>query len=128
MANSTIRKTESAPLGACSDADERLRSWMRERERLGALGETEAALEGALAHGYAQGLEVARSEALDDKRTLLLTMLETKFGDIDDATLDAIEATAPCHLDRWFLGLLGASSLAEVLESIKTAPSAKRTA
>ena len=128
MDDSTIRKAESALLGDSPDADERLGSWMRERERMGALGETEAALESALAHGHAQGLEEARAAALDDKRTLLLSMLEAKFGEVDDATMQAIEGTLPGHLNRWFLRLLEASSLAEMLDCMERLPSEQQTA
>jgi hypothetical protein len=128
MDDSMIRKAEFALLEDSPDADERLRSWMRERERMGALGETEAALESALAHGHAQGLEEARAAALDDKRTLLLTMLEAKFGEVDAATMEAIEATLPGHLNRWFLRLLEASSLAEMLDCFERPPGAKQTA
>ena len=78
--------------------------------------------------GHAQGIEEARAEALDNKRTLLLAMLEAKFGEVDDATVEAIEATLPGHLDRWFLGLLEASSLAELLKCVETPPVAKQTA
>ena len=128
MDDSTIRKAEAALVGVSPDADERLRSWMRERERMGALSETEAALESAMAHGHAQGIEEARAEALDNKRTLLLAMLEAKFGEVDDATMEAIEATLPGHLDRWFLRLLEASSLAELLKRVETPPVTKQTA
>lgn len=63
---------------------------LRPRDSMGALRPSQARIDEALAQGYAQGLEEAQTDALDDARTILVAILETRFSTVDDATLDRI--------------------------------------
>jgi hypothetical protein len=99
------------------DSDGQLETWLREFDRSGALPQARAAMDNAYAQGHASGLEEAREEHLDATRTLLLNLLESKFGEVDYRELDRIEEAGLPRLQRWILALLTANSVAEVLEN-----------
>lgn len=114
MSDSMIRSTQELFEEIAEGPDGRLRAWLRERDRLGALPETHAALDDAYARGYSQGVEDAQTEQLDAARTLLLQMLEAKFGEVDDAAMDKIGQATQGMLSRWTLAVLSAPSVADV--------------
>ncbi len=116
MSDSMIRNTGEILEEISEDPDGRLRSWLRERERLGALPEWHAALDDAFARGYARGTEDGNVERLDAARTILSRMLETKFGEIHDAAMDRIAEASQATLEKWMVALLSASSIDEALK------------
>jgi formate dehydrogenase maturation protein FdhE len=81
---------------------------------MGALRPDQAAIDAALARGYARGLEEARMDALDRWRTMLMTMLEAKFGELSTESLDQIEEASEHTIERWIVAVLAAQSLQEV--------------
>ena len=70
MIDPIARRTHDVFEQSTEGADERLGAWLRERDRLGALSETHAALDTAFSRGYAQGHEEALAERLDAARTV----------------------------------------------------------
>ena len=97
------------------DRDGQLQTWLREFDRSGALPAAHAAMDNAYARGHAAGLEEARGDHLDATRTLLLQLLEMKFGALDDSTMDRIESAQLPRLQRWILATLDTTSVADVL-------------
>lgn len=97
------------------DRDGQLRTWLREFDRSGALPAAHAAMDNAYARGHAVGLEEARADQLDATRTLLLQLLEKKFGALNDQALDRIEEAQLPRLQRWILIILDADSVDAVL-------------
>ncbi len=95
--------------------EEQLREWLRKCNRQGILDEGEAALDVAFAQGYRKGIEEARGDHEDATRTLLLRVLETKFGELDEATLDRIAEAELSVLEQWIVDVIGAHSMAEAL-------------
>lgn len=87
---------------------------MRARDSMGALRPDQVAIDAALARGYARGLEEARTDALDRWRTMLMTLLEAKFGELSAESLDHIEEAKEHTIERWMLALLAAETLEEV--------------
>ena len=115
MIDPIARRTHDVFEQSTEGADERLGAWLRERDRLGALSETHAALDTAFSRGYAQGHEEALAERLDAARTVLLRMLETKFGEVCETALDRIETASLSTVERWMVALLSTSSVDETL-------------
>lgn len=68
---------------------------------MGALNPYQAELDEAHARGYAAGLDEGRNEALDDFQTLLSRILEERFGELDDASLDRIGDADRETLKKW---------------------------
>jgi hypothetical protein len=98
------------------DHEGQLQTWLREFDRSGALPEAHAAVDNAYALGHAAGLEIGRAEHIDGVRTLLLNLIELKFGEVDDgAILDRIDEAQLPRLQRWILAVLGAESVHEVI-------------
>lgn len=110
-----MRGTEQSAEEVVEGPDGRLRSWLRERDRMGALSDVHAALDDALARGYAQGLEQAREENLDRLRTILVQLLEARFGEVVADLQDVIEGASAGQLEKWIVGVLAATSAAEVV-------------
>jgi hypothetical protein len=101
-----------------SDHEGQLQTWLREFDRSGALPEAHAAVDNAYALGHAAGLETGRAEHLDGIRTLLLNLLEMKFGELDDgALLDRIDEAQLPRLQRWILAAVSAESVADVISN-----------
>jgi len=96
--------------------DGQLQSWLREIDRTGALPEQHAAIDNAYAHGHVAGLEEGRAEQLDATKTLLLALLETRFGSLDDRVLDRIDDAQLPRLQRWILAIVDAQSIDEIME------------
>lgn len=96
------------------DADGQLQTWLREFDRSGALPEARAAMDNAYASGHAAGLEEGREEHLDAAKTLLLNLLEEKFGPLPDEALDRIEEALLPRVQRWILAILAAESVDDV--------------
>jgi hypothetical protein len=84
---------------------------------MGALQPAQADVDAALARGYAKGLEEARADALDRWRTMLMSVLEAKFGDLTCDALDRIEEASEQRIERWLIGALGAETLEQVFGS-----------
>jgi len=97
------------------DRDGQLQTWLREFDSSGALPTAHAALDNAYARGYAAGLEEGRSDHLDATKTLLVQLLETKFGPLDDQTMDRIDDAQLPRLQRWILAILQAAIVDDVL-------------
>jgi len=95
--------------------DGQLQSWLREIDRTGALPEQHAAIDNAYATGHVAGLEEGRAEHLDATKTLLLGLLEARFGSLDDDVLNRIDDAQLPRLQRWMLAVLDAQSPDEVL-------------
>jgi hypothetical protein len=87
---------------------------IRARDSMGALRPDQAAVDAALASGYARGLEEARMDALDRWRTMLMTLLEAKFGELSTESLDRIEEATEHTIERWIVAVLAADSLEAV--------------
>lgn len=115
MPDSMIRSTDELLEEIAEGPDGRLRAWLRERDRLGALPETHAALDDAYARGYAQGVEDAQEEQLDSLRTVLFKILEARFSEIDDTAMDRIGEAQQATLTRWMSAAVSASSVEEAL-------------
>ena len=81
---------------------------------MGALRPAQAEIDAAHARGYAHGLEEARADALDQSRTLLMTLLEKRFGELGDAHLDRIGDADGGTLEKWTVAVIASSSLDEV--------------
>lgn len=121
MSNSEIRgRRELEEL--ILQPDGRLRTWLRERERMGVLSEAHAAIDDALARGYALGLEEARAEALDTLRTLLCALLEDRFGELDEGSMEQIEGASQSLLGRWIKALPNSSTLAQLFAGVSRTP------
>ena len=97
------------------DRDGQLRTWLREFDRSGALPAAHAAMDNAYARGHVAGLEEARADHLDATRTLLLQLLEAKFGALDDQVMDRLDEAQLPRVQRWILAILEATSVDEVL-------------
>jgi flagellar biosynthesis/type III secretory pathway protein FliH len=82
---------------------------------MGVLTEERAALDDALARGYAQGLEEARAETMDCLQTVLVSLLEQRFGDLEESAIDQIAEASAEQLQRWILGVLEATSPRDLL-------------
>jgi hypothetical protein len=81
---------------------------------MGALRPPKAEVDAALAHGYAEGLEEARADALDSFRTVLSQMLELRFGPLPDSALDCIGEADQITLEKWVVQTAAVSSLDEL--------------
>jgi|SRR5690349_5719900 hypothetical protein len=96
--------------------DGQLESWLREIDRQGALPEQHAAIDNAYARGHVAGLEEGRAEHLDATKTLLLALLEARFGALSDEVLDRIDDAQLPRLQRWILAIVDAQSLTDILQ------------
>src|SRR6187551_1828650 len=106
MATPPLPRRASAYQRLFEDRDGQLQTWLREFDRSGALPEAHAAMDNAYARGHAAGIEEGRAEHLDAVRTLLLQLLEAKFGGLDERGLDRIEQASLPRLQRWILSIL----------------------
>ncbi len=98
------------------DRDGQLETWLKEFDRSGALPEAHAAMDNAYARGHVAGLEEAREEHLDATKTLLLHLMEAKFGELSDHALERIDEAALPRVQRWILAMLEAESIRDLLE------------
>ena len=114
MSRSQITKTRDGD-DVVDVGEEQLSEWLRKCNQQGILGEGEAALDVAFARGYKKGIEEGRSDHVDAMRTLLLRALETKFGELDEATLDRIEEAELGTLEQWIVDVISARTMAEAL-------------
>ena len=89
----------------------------RSRDSLGALRPSQAGRDAALARGYAQGMDEAHDAELDHFRTVLVSMLEAKFGELDTTGLDRVEAASQSTIDKWMIAALKAKSLSDVFDA-----------
>jgi hypothetical protein len=96
--------------------DGQLESWLREIDRTGALPEQHAAIDHAYARGHVAGLEEGRAEHLDATKTLLLSMLEMRFGPLNDEVLDRIDDAHLPRLQRWILATVDAQCMDEIMQ------------
>jgi hypothetical protein len=92
---------EDAPL---SQNERTLSEWLRKCDRAGAIPESRVGADVAYAMGHTRGLDEGRDAHLDSMRTLLMRILEAK-GDVDEATLERIEAASLSELERWVFRL-----------------------
>jgi hypothetical protein len=114
MSRSQITKARDSDDGLdVSEAE--LSQWLRRCSRQGVLHEGEAALDVAFAQGYKKGIEEGRGDHEDAVRTLLLRVLEAKFGELDERTLDRIAEAQLGALEQWIVDAFGAHSMAEAL-------------
>lgn len=88
----------------------------RAEDDMGALHPHRAELDDSYSRGYADGAEEARADNIDRWRTVLLTVLESKFGVVEDEVLDRIGESAQPRLERWLIAAVSASSLEEVVD------------
>ena len=114
MSRSQIKRARASE-DAVGVSEAQLSEWLRKCNHQGILEEGEAALDVAFAQGYKKGIEEGRSDHLDAMRTLLLRALETKFGDLDETTLDRIGEAELTVLEHWIVDVIGAQSMADAL-------------
>lgn len=86
----------------------------RARDSMGALRPSHADVDSAFARGYAQGLEERDAYAGDQWRTVLCSILEARFGDLDTLALNQIEGANQGTLERWMVAAISATSLEAV--------------
>lgn len=119
MADPNIPNAQSIDLDdVLEDTGGKLRAWLRDSDRVGALPEAQAAVDVAFASGHAQGLEQGREESLDTLRTILLRWLEVRCGEVSESTMDKIAAASWATLERCLLKLASASTEQEVLQEL----------
>ena len=109
MSRSQITKARSSE-AAVDISEATLGEWLRKRNHQGVLSEGEAALDVAYAEGYRKGIEEGRSDHADAMRTLLLRVLEARFGVQDETTLDRIAEAELGVLERWIVDVISARS------------------
>jgi hypothetical protein len=86
----------------------------RARDSIGALNLENVAADVAYARGHAHGIEEGREESFDLVRTTLLTILEVKFGEVNDEMLEMIELADHPRLRRYTV----AAATAEVIDDV----------
>lgn len=91
-----------------------LTSRFRKRDSMGALRPRQAELDAAFASGYARGEETAFAETLDRLRTVLCSILEVKFGELQAEALDRLEGADQKTLERWLTQTASAETLEDV--------------
>ncbi len=114
MSRSQITKARDSE-DAVDVSEAQLSEWLRKCNRQGILDEGEAALDVAFAQGYKKGIEEGRSDHEDAMRTLLLRVLESKFGELNETTLDRIAEAELDVLEHWIVDVITARSMAEAL-------------
>jgi hypothetical protein len=81
---------------------------------MGALRPSQAEIDAALARGYAEGLEAGRLDTLDQWRTVLAAMLESKFGELGEPALVCIEDAEQRTIEKWMVAAIEAKTLDDV--------------
>ena len=114
MSRSQITKARGSE-DAVDVSEAQLSEWLRKCNHQGILDEGEAALDVAFAQGYKKGIEEGRSDHADAMRTLLLRVLEKKFGDLDEAILDRIAEAELGVLEQWIVDIIGAQNAVDAL-------------
>lgn len=87
---------------------------LHKRDSLGALQPAKAELDAAVARGYAEALESSREENLDRWRTVLASMLEAKFGELDEAVMERIAEADQEQLEQWVMAVVAAAAVDQV--------------
>jgi hypothetical protein len=80
-----------------------LSAWWKNSAGKGALALERANADMAYAVGHARGLEEGKEAQLDGLRTLLLGILESRGGELEEQTLDAIEHASLKELEDWIV-------------------------
>ena len=86
-----------------TESEQRLSLRLRRHATLGALPEERANADMAYAAGHARGFEEARDAHLDSLRTVLMRVLEARFGEVEDETLDRLERASLRELEDWLV-------------------------
>lgn len=86
----------------------------RVRDSMGALRPGQAKVDAAYARGYALGQEEALADSLDRWRTVLLSILEARFGELAPIYLDYIEQADQDRVARYMVVATQAMSLDEI--------------
>jgi hypothetical protein len=93
-------RSESAP---GSESEQRLSARLRRHAARGALPEERANADMAYATGHARGFEEGRDAHLDSLRTVLMRVLEARFGQVEEETLDLLERASLRELEDWIV-------------------------
>jgi hypothetical protein len=86
----------------------------RVRDSMGALRPAQAKVDAAYARGYAQGQEEALADSLDQWRTVLLSILEARFGELPPIYLDLIDEADQDKVARYMVVATQAMNLEEI--------------
>ena len=102
------------------DEEAQHRAMMRERtvhtQASELRGAREDGREEGLAEGLQQGMAAGQERGLlDGKRSILVRLLEQRFGSLADSQKDRIHAAAPAELHCWYQRIFDASSIEDLL-------------
>jgi flagellar biosynthesis/type III secretory pathway protein FliH len=114
MANPPFSELANPPPEFFIENEQRSSSRFRARDSMGALRLEKAEVDAAYAQGHAHGIEEGREEGLDAARTIVLELLERKFGEVSDEAMEKIEAAGHPRLRAFTLAILTAHTLDEV--------------
>ena len=89
----------------------------RSRDSAGALRPSHADIDSAYARGYTQGLDEGGAASRDRWKTILCSLLEAKFGELDNHALDWIERANQATVERWMVAAISAQSLEALFRS-----------